>query len=181
MQEESSMLNSSLEAQLPQTLTATLRDDCLTIFTRRDLDIRGNPWYFDTTTEPHTVYGRLAVNLQSLQWKFLSYPPYIPNPVPVKQHLNGYRFHTSGEEETAVREWFPMQEPDLYCKELFKRVIRSDKCIIELNNYAEKSVRVCVPVQLFNKSHFHKRDMNTDRCASGNIFTECTITTQWPC
>jgi hypothetical protein len=31
-----------------------------------------------------------------------------------------------------------MQEPDLYSKEIFKRVKRSDKCINEPNNYAEK-------------------------------------------
>lgn len=89
-------------------------------------------------TEPHTAYERLAVFLQSLHWKFLSYPPDIPNPVPMKQHLDGYRLHNNREEETAVREWFPMQEPDLYSKEIFKRVKRSDKCINEPNNYAEK-------------------------------------------
>lgn len=97
------MLNSSLEAQLPQTLNATLRDECVRLFTGRDLDIRVKPRYFDTATEPHTAYGRLAVFLQSRHWKFLSYPPYIPNPVPMKQHLDGYRFHTNEEVETAVR------------------------------------------------------------------------------
>jgi len=121
------------------------------------------------------------VFLQSLHWKFLSYPPYIPNPAPVKRHLDCYRFHTNEEVETAVREGFPMQEPDLYRKEISKRVTRSDKCINELNNYAEKGVCVCVSVQLFNKSDFQKRDMNTHRRASANIFAECTITTQWPC
>jgi hypothetical protein len=55
-------------------------------------------------TEPHTAYERLAVFLQSLHWKFLSYPPDIPNPVPMKQHLDGYRLHNNREEETAVRE-----------------------------------------------------------------------------
>jgi len=98
------MLNSSLEAQLPQTLIATLRDECVTLFTGRDLYIRGKPWYFDTATEPHTAYERLAVFLQSLHWKFVSFPPYIPNPVPMKQHLDGYQFHNNGEEENS-RSW----------------------------------------------------------------------------
>ena len=34
----------------------------------------------------------------------------------------------------------------------------------------KKSVRVCVSVQLFNKSDFHKR----------KLFAERTTTTQWP-
>lgn len=42
----------------------------------------------------------------------------------MKQHLDGYRFHTNYEVETAVRKWFPMQEPDLYRKDIFKRVTR---------------------------------------------------------
>jgi hypothetical protein len=87
--------------------------------------------------ESHTAHAGVEVFLQSFHWKFLNCPPYIPNPAPsdynlygpLKQHFHGCRFHNNEKVETAVREWFQMQQPYFYSNEIFARVTRSDKCI----------------------------------------------------
>jgi hypothetical protein len=39
---------------------------------------------------------------------------------PLKQKLEGDRFHNNQEVETVVREWLPLQQPDSYWAEISK-------------------------------------------------------------
>jgi hypothetical protein len=45
------------------------------------------------------------------------------------QHFGCLRFHSNQEVEVAVREWFRMREPDLYCSGIFKFMPRWERYI----------------------------------------------------
>jgi len=105
----------SLEAQLPQTLTATLRERL------------GHPWKTVILRHGHRTPHSTRKTCSVLAVPSLVTPELsalYSQPCPKEATLDGYRFHTNEEVETTVRKRFPMQQSDLYRKEIFKCVTR---------------------------------------------------------
>lgn len=129
-----------------QTWVPTMRgcDDCIRLFTRRDLDICHKVLSINTTVQFHIAHRHksfcrhFTVNFLTIHHTVLTLSSWTIICLGyLKQHLGGHRFHDIRMWKMASHEWLQMLESEFYWDGIFKLTSSWNKCINMFGTYVK--------------------------------------------